>query len=77
MSQPFNPNEVQINYTLNIAQVNLILAGLSELPRKATEGFFDPFKEVAANALRSAEQSYLEAQETDESSTHGVEVTAE
>jgi len=53
--QPFNPATVPINYTLNFAQVNLILKGLGELPRKETEGFYDQFRQVALQTLQAAE----------------------
>lgn len=51
----FNPAGVPINYTLNFAQVNLILKGLAELPRKETEGFYDQFRAVALQTLQAAE----------------------
>lgn len=51
----FNPANVPINYTLNFAQVNLILKGLAELPRKETEGFYDQFRAVALQTLQAAE----------------------
>lgn len=51
----FNPAAVPINYTLNFAQVNLILKGLAELPRKETEGFYDQFRAVALQTLQAAE----------------------
>lgn len=53
----FNPAEVPINYTLNFNQVNLILAGLAELPRKQSEGFYDQFRAVALQALKAAEDA--------------------
>ena len=53
--QAFNPAGVPINYTLNFAQVNLILKGLAELPRKETEGFYEQFRAVALQTLQAAE----------------------
>lgn len=61
--QPFNPAEVPINYTLNFGQVNLILEGLAELPRKKTEGFFDQLRGVAVQTLQIAEAAHREAAE--------------
>lgn len=55
MSEQFNPAAVPINYTLNFAQVNLILKGLAELPRKETDGFYDQFRSVALQTLQAAE----------------------
>lgn len=55
---PFNPANVPINYTLNFAQVNLILKGLAELPRKDTEGFYDQFRAVALQSLQAAESQH-------------------
>lgn len=52
----FNPMEVPIGYTLNIAQVNLILKGLGKLPREESEGFYDQFRDVAVKALDLARQ---------------------
>jgi len=62
MSQ-FNPAEVPINYTLNFNQVNLILEGLAELPRKKSEGFYDQFRAVALQTLQSAEAAHNKANE--------------
>ncbi len=59
--QPFNPAEVPINYTLNFNQVNVILAGMSELPRKQTDGFYDQFRAVALQTLQAAEAAHKEA----------------
>lgn len=53
--QAFNPATVPINYTLNFAQVNLVLEALAELPRKKTEGFYDQFRAVALQTLQAAE----------------------
>lgn len=61
MTNTFNPAEVPINYTLNFNQVNLILAGLAELPRKQSEGFYDQFRAVALQTLQAAEGEYNEA----------------
>ena len=57
----FNPAEVPINYTLNFNQVNLILEGLAELQRKRTEGFYDQFRAVALQTLKSAEDLHKES----------------
>jgi hypothetical protein len=56
--QPFNPAEVPINYTLNFNQVNVILAGMSELPRKQTDGFYDQFRAVALQTMQAAEAAH-------------------
>ena len=61
--QPFNPAEVPINYTLNFNQVNVILAGMAELPRKQTDGFYDQFRAVALQTLQIAEAAHNEAVE--------------
>ena len=53
----FNPADVPINYTLNFHQVNLILEGLNELPRKRTEGFYEQIRSVALSTLQAAEQA--------------------
>lgn len=60
---PFNPAEVPINYTLNFNQVNLILEGLAELPRKRSEGFYDQFRAVALQTMQAAEAAHNEAVE--------------
>lgn len=62
-AQTFNPAEVPINYTLNFQQVNLLLEGLSELPRKKTDGFYEQFRGVALQTLQAAEASHKEAAE--------------
>jgi len=61
--QPFNPAEVPITYTLNFNQVNVILAGMSELPRKQTDGFYDQFRAVALQTMQAAEAAHKEAAE--------------
>jgi hypothetical protein len=61
--QLFNPAEVPINYTLNFSQVNLILEGLAELPRKKTEGFFEQLRGVAVQTLQIAEAAHKDAAE--------------
>lgn len=61
--QTFNPAEVPINYTLNFQQVNVILKGLNELPRKETDGFYDQFRGVALQTLQVAEAAHKEAAE--------------
>lgn len=61
MTQPFNPVEVPINYTLNFNQVNLILEGLAELPRKKSEGFYDQFRAVALQTMQAAEAEHNKA----------------
>lgn len=58
---PFNPADVPINYTLNFHQVNLILEGLNELPRKRTEGFYEQMRSVALSTLQAAEAAHNEA----------------
>ena len=63
MTTTFNPAEVPINYTINFNQVNLILAGLAELPRKQSEGFYDQFRAVALQAMKQAEDAHKEAAE--------------
>lgn len=65
MSEQFNPANVAINYTLNFAQVNLILKGLAELPRKETDGFYDQFRAVALQTLQAAEYLHNNPQPTD------------
>jgi len=60
---PFDPAQVPINYTLNFHQVNLILEGLSELPRKKSEGFYEQFRSVALQTLQIAEQAAKDAAE--------------
>lgn len=70
MSQ-FNPAEVPINYTLNFNQVNLILDGMAELPRKQTEGFYDQFRAVALQTLKQAEGAHKEAIEQAEINASG------
>ena len=53
--QPFNPNNVPINYTLNFAQVNVLLLGMKKLPREQTEGFYEQFQAVALQTIQAAE----------------------
>ena len=61
MQDQFNPANVPINYVLNFAQVNLLLKGLAELPRKETDGFYDQFRAVALQTLQAAEAQFNEA----------------
>lgn len=59
----FDPGQVPINFTLNFHQVNLILEGLAELPRKRSDGFYDQFRAVALQTLQTAEAAHKEAAE--------------
>lgn len=61
MNQQFNPAEVPINYTLNFAQVNLLLKGMGKLPREESEGFYEQFRGVALQTLQAAEAAHNEA----------------
>lgn len=64
MNQPeqmFNPGAVPIQFTLNFAQVNVLLKGMSKLPREETEGFYEQFKGHAVQTLQTAEAAHNEA----------------
>lgn len=51
-----NPNQVPINYTLTLDQVNLILAGLGKLPFEQVSEFVNGIRSVALQALQQAEE---------------------
>lgn len=57
MAQPFDANQVPINVTLNLPQVNTLLEGLGELPFKKVEGIYNGLREVALKTLQQAEAS--------------------
>lgn len=57
MSQPFDVNQVPINYTLNAAQVSLILRGLGKLPLEEVEQLFAGIRAVAQQAVQQAEEA--------------------
>lgn len=64
-----NPNQVPIQYTLNIDQVNLVLNGLGKLPYEQVGDFVSAFRNVALQALAAAEakaKADAEAQSKDE-----------
>lgn len=50
------PNQVPINYTLNIDQVNLILTALGKLPYEQVGEFVSGVRAVALQALQAAEE---------------------
>ena len=52
-----NPNQVPINYTLTLDQVNLILAGLGKLPFEQVSEFVNGIRGVALQALKEAEEA--------------------
>ncbi len=56
----FDANSVPISYTLNFAQVNLILEGLSELPVKRAGEFYNAFRSVALQQIQAAEMAHNE-----------------
>jgi hypothetical protein len=58
---PFDPNQVAINYTMNSAQVALILRGLGKLPLEEVEQLFNGMRNVAIQTLQKAEQEAIEA----------------
>ncbi|CAB4122555.1 hypothetical protein UFOVP33_21 [uncultured Caudovirales phage] len=61
MTQPQNqapvidPNQVPINYTVNLPQVNLILKGLGKLPLEEVEQLYNGIRGHALQALQTAE----------------------
>jgi len=59
MQQPFNPASVQINYTLNFQQVNLLLEGLGKLPYERVEQLYIAIRGTALKTLQDAEQSHI------------------
>lgn len=62
MQQPFDPTSVPIQYTLSYSQVNLILEGLAELPRKRTDGFFEHLRAVALMTVQTAQAEHAKAE---------------
>lgn len=60
MAKPFDANQVPINVTLNLPQVNTILEGLGELPFKKVEGIYNGLREVALKTLQQAEAASKE-----------------
>lgn len=60
MAQPFDANQVPINVTLNLPQVNTILEGLGELPFKKVEGIYNGLRDVALKTLQQAEAASKE-----------------
>lgn len=57
MNQPFDINQVPINYTLNAAQVGVILRGLGKLPLEEVEQLFAGIRSVAQQTLQQAEEA--------------------
>lgn len=51
----FDPSIVQISYTFNVQQVNLLLRGLGKLPLEEVELVHNGIRQVALQALSSAE----------------------
>ena len=57
------PNQVPINYTFNIEQVNLILTALGKLPYEQVGDMVSGIRGVALQALQQAEaQAKAEAE---------------
>lgn len=52
-----NPNQVPINYTFTLDQVNLILAALGKLPFEQVSDFVNGVRGVALQALQQAEEA--------------------
>jgi hypothetical protein len=72
-----NPNQVNINYTLNLDQVNLIVTALGKLPFEQVEQFVVAFRSVAVKALQEAQEA-AKAAEPDAVAAEGmVEAGAE
>lgn len=51
-----NPNEVQINITLKLDQVNLILGALGKLPYEQVSPLVNSLRSEALQALKAAEE---------------------
>ena len=66
MSTKFDPQSVPISYTLNFAQVNLILEALAELPIKKAGEFHNAFRGVALQQIAAAEQAAGESEKVPE-----------
>lgn len=49
------PNEVPIQYTLNLDQVNLIITALSRMPYEQVADLVNAIRAVALQALQDAE----------------------
>jgi hypothetical protein len=56
-----NPNQVPIQYTLNIDQVNLILSALGKMPYEQVAEFVNGLRGVALKALQEAEEAAKDA----------------
>lgn len=56
----FDPNQVPIQYTFNVQQVNLILRGLGKMPFDEVEGLYLPIRQVALQTLSNAETAAKE-----------------
>ncbi len=52
-----NPNQVPIQYTLSIDQVNLILSALGKMPYEQVAEFVNALRGVALKALQEAEEA--------------------
>lgn len=52
-----NPNQVPINYTLTIDQVNLILTGLGKMAYDQVADLVAGIRSVALQALKEAEEA--------------------
>ena len=52
-----NPNQVPIQYTLNIDQVNLILSALGRMPYEQVAEFVNALRGVDLKALQEAEEA--------------------
>ncbi len=69
-----NPNQVPINYTLNLDQVNLIVTALGKMPFEQVEQFVVSFRSVAIKALQDAEAA---AKAAESEAAPAAEVIAE
>lgn len=56
-----DPGQVPITITLNLAQVNLVLDGLGNLPFARVEQLYNGIRALALQTLQAAEQAYKDS----------------
>lgn len=56
----FDVRTVKVNFTLGVEEVDMILAGLTSLPKERAEGLFNFMKDATLTEIKAAQEIFKE-----------------
>lgn len=57
-SPKFDVHAVKVNFTLGVEEVDMILAGLTSLPKERAEGLFNFMKDATLAEIKAAQENF-------------------